>query len=235
MAIAKRVSQVDLFELENLVLIALYDHYTTSQEPYIGADQISNLVGCGGVNAITDLLDELESNNLVKREIQERLQSDTIAAITGTGRIRTTNFRLTRDGAQHISAMPEEKFSLLAAKLTLSKSISANANTINEWEPLQIDREASEFREAVAVAEKAIDRIAADNGYASTQADERDGIVATMRGTISALKSGWISRDTIVAGLLRPLRFLTEKFSGSAIGEAGKKALDALLSYFGWA
>ena len=99
------------------------------------------------------------------------------------------------------------------------------------WEPLPLDRESSEFKEAMGYSDFALDQIASNNGYAATEPEERNGIVETIRGTIKAIWSGFPSRSQIHAGLIAPLKFIVRKFGDAAMGEAAKQALIAIATW----
>jgi hypothetical protein len=58
------------------------------------------------------------------------------------------------------------------------------------WEPLAIDRENPAFKEAVTVSEAALREIEGNNGYAVREPQERNGIVAMLKGAIAAIKEG---------------------------------------------
>lgn len=103
--------------------------------------------------------------------------------------------------------------------------------TADEWEPLTIERESDSFRSAMEAAEKALETIEQNNGYATTDPEERDGIVNTLRGTLDALKRGRPSRGAVVEGMLSPLKYISKKFSDSVMGEIAKVAVTALIKW----
>jgi hypothetical protein len=115
---------------------------------------------------------------------------------------------------------------------TSSEQLSDDSQTIDQsWEPLKIDREAEAYRAAIEATEKAIREIETSNGYASSEPDERNAIVAVTKGTLEAVKTGSPPLDTIKKGLLQPLGYIARKFSDSTIGEAAKVAFGFLVKW----
>lgn len=100
-----------------------------------------------------------------------------------------------------------------------------------KWTPLPIERESIDFKEAISSAEKALETIEQNNGYASTEPDERNAIVRTVGGTLTALKEGRPSLASVKEGLLKPLRYVATKFSDSVMGEFAKIAVSAILKW----
>lgn len=100
-----------------------------------------------------------------------------------------------------------------------------------DWEPLPIERESQDAKDAIEKSEIALSEIEQSNGYAATSPDERNGIVQVIRGTLSAIKSGFPSREAIISGLLAPLRFIAKKFAEASMGEAAKIAVLAIIKW----
>jgi hypothetical protein len=99
------------------------------------------------------------------------------------------------------------------------------------WSPLQIDRESAEAKDAIQKSEGALKEIEQSNGYASSDMEERNGIVTSIKGALDSIKLGSPSRQFIVAGLLAPLKFIAKKFSEASMGEAAKIAVAALVKW----
>jgi hypothetical protein len=102
------------------------------------------------------------------------------------------------------------------------------ASELDQWEPIKLDRKSSKFEEAVGAAEAALREIEGSNGYASSEPEERNGLVATVKGSIEALKEGTPSRQSIVYGLIKPLEYIVKKFTDSTMGEIAKIAVAKL-------
>lgn len=100
-----------------------------------------------------------------------------------------------------------------------------------DWEPLPIERESKDAKDAIEKSEIALSEIEQSNGYAATSPDERNGVVETIKGTLSAIKNGFPSREAIASGLLAPLRFIAKKFGDASMGEAAKMAVLAIIKW----
>lgn len=93
------------------------------------------------------------------------------------------------------------------------------------WKPLPINRSAPEFEETIAGIEEAIREIAADNGFSSTFPEERDNLVEHANTTLKSVKEGKVTRKQIVEHLISTGKWVASKFTGSAIGFAGKSLM----------
>lgn len=110
-------------------------------------------------------------------------------------------------------------------------ALEKSDNEDSVWEPLPLDRDTPEAIDAIEKADLALKEIEQSNGYADREPEERNAIVETIRGTIRALKTGFPSRDAIKAGLLAPLKYIAKKFADSAMGEAAKVAVAAIIRW----
>lgn len=122
----------------------------------------------------------------------------------------------------------------------LSGSSDADSQTVevgteieeeDRWEPLPISREDESYKAAIESAEKALEVIEQNNGYAATHPEERNGIVHTIRGTLDAIKNGTPSRTAIIEGLLKPFKFVAGKFSEGVMSEFAKVAVAAIIKW----
>lgn len=100
-------------------------------------------------------------------------------------------------------------------------------NSLNElendtWQPLPIEREDPLFQTGFKALEEALKTIEADNGYAATEPEERNAILASAKGTVEALKDGNPSKETVSATLITPFKYLAKKFGDGIIGAAAK-------------
>jgi hypothetical protein len=116
----------------------------------------------------------------------------------------------------------------------VSPRAAAEPDETDMWAPLPIDRQSPLYEEALSASESALQTIEGNNGYATAEPDERNGIVLVMRGTIEAIKTGAPSKAAVLHGLLVPLRFIAKKFAESAMGEVAKigvaKVIEWLIS-----
>lgn len=97
------------------------------------------------------------------------------------------------------------------------------------WAPIPVDRDSSKLAEAISASEAALEEIESNNGYAASEPGERDAVVGTLRSGIEGLKSRVVTREFVKSALLKPLGYLSKKFTDSAIGIAAKAAIEALI------
>jgi hypothetical protein len=107
-------------------------------------------------------------------------------------------------------------------------SSDVDNNYSDRWEPIKIDRAAIEFSQAIEASEAALREIESSNGYASSAPEERNAIVASIKGTLEATKEGNPSKSAVIAGLIRPLEYIAKKFSDVTMGEIAKIAVAKL-------
>lgn len=100
-----------------------------------------------------------------------------------------------------------------------------------EWEPLKIERDSTAYKDAVDASEAAVREIETSNGYAASEPEERNAVVASTKGTLEAIKTGLPSKQSIRHGLLAPLRFISKKFAETTIGEIAKIAVVKLMAW----
>lgn len=240
MAATLRLHAIDFEKLTTLALVALYERYLRSADRYADITELYSIVSYGSINALRDVLDDLTRKGLVRRESKKVPVKTTRGGFANLEeKIEyvdepLNSFRLSLRGAQEVCSLGQSTLDDFAAQLRVpeDETESTTRSGAASWEPLPIDRSSAEFQKVVSETEIAIQRIEADNGYATSAPQERDGIVATMKGTLSALKAGWVSKEIIVFGLIRPLKFIVDKFAGAGLAEAGKRALEFLLGFF---
>jgi hypothetical protein len=231
MANAARVHEVDFAELEERLLAALYFHYFNYDDRYAALSWLRDAIGYGSLNPFRDVLSELREKGLITRGSVRRPKG--YIALTGeTEDVPSDEFRLTRSGINFVKTKLNVK--RLVGELLLDDTASAPdvpSSDDEPWHPLNIDRSESKYEKMVAEVEKSLSVIEGDNGYAAKMPDERNGIVESIRGALLSIKKGAPSLEALRASLLKPLQYISEKFSGTMIGEAGKRASAAVLDW----
>lgn len=99
------------------------------------------------------------------------------------------------------------------------------------WRPLTIERDATEYTQAVDSLETAISDIAGHNEYADEEPEERDTIIISLRTGLDLVRNNYPTREQVHALIVRPLRYLSNRFASTIIGEAAKKAADHVLAW----
>ena len=122
------------------------------------------------------------------------------------------------------------KFGQLRGKL---KTIESDSSDGLAWEPLPLDRELDIYRHTNAAVEEALETIEGNNGYAESEPEERQQIVSSIKEGLKQFRDGLPSRSQLVSLLVEPLRFIANKFSSAAMGEAAKIAVNALAKLLG--
>ena len=83
------------------------------------------------------------------------------------------------------------------------------------------------------MTEAALSEISGNNGYAESESEERDRIVWSVGEGLNQIKEGLPDREQVKAMLVKPLRFISEKFAGASMGEIAKAAVKALMTWLG--
>ena len=93
----------------------------------------------------------------------------------------------------------------------------------DKWEPLPLDVSEPAIRSAIEGAQKAIEGIRADNGFAAEHPAERDSLVAHAESTLASATNGKVTRSQVTENFVKAGKWLAEKFSGTAIGALGSE------------
>lgn len=99
------------------------------------------------------------------------------------------------------------------------------------WAPLPIDRNDPEYIEALSAVDEALEKIRADNGYAVSNPEERQGVIALIEDGRLWLSSRFPSRTQVVHSLVKPLRHIASKFAESVMGDAAKVAAQRIIDW----
>ena len=156
---------------------------------------------------------------------------------------------ITERGIDHVEGFDDDYYDHLAngvsfdqVSLNVQKKSAAKAELKNEetpenptdqWEPLPVDRQAKEYVIALDATEKAIAVIEADNGFAATEPDKRDGILATLKHGVEVIRSNMVTRLLVSNMVIKPLAYIVEKFGENAVAEFAKTAVQKILAWIG--
>lgn len=100
---------------------------------------------------------------------------------------------------------------------------------LNDWSPLDIDREADDYQATVDVLEESLEVIRGDNGFAEEYPEQRAGILDTLREGLDWLKNKRPSANVLKKLLVDPLRWIAVTFGKSMLGSAGKLAAEKIM------
>ena len=154
--------------------------------------------------------------------------------------IYVTGHMISRAGIAWVESLHDDEYEEISQEIEFLDSeqpVPTNPQVVESsqiaWEPLPINRESPTFREAENAVENAISEIEGNNGYAETEPEERNHIVASLKDGFKQFREGLPSRDQLVAYLLSPLRFIAKKFADAAMGISAKEAVEKLLTWLG--
>ena len=99
------------------------------------------------------------------------------------------------------------------------------------WEPLKIDRNSTQSQDVIQALEKIIEDIRSNNGYASTEPEERAHILSSLETGLTMIREYMPSKQQIISFIIQPLRYLIQKFSDTAIGETAKTAIRVVINW----
>ncbi|HKS88395.1 MAG TPA: hypothetical protein VJR70_03055, partial [Stellaceae bacterium] len=73
--------------------------------------------------------------------------------------------------------------------------------------------------------------IEGDNGFAATFPNEREGILSSLKAGADWIKNRCPNREQIFSLIISPLQWISGNFSKALIGEAAKKAAEAVVNF----
>jgi hypothetical protein len=107
---------------------------------------------------------------------------------------------------------------------------------IDDWAPLDINRDTPEYLDAIGAIEETLEGIRQDNGFAANYPSEREGIMNSLSEGLEWLKQKRPSKAQIKAMILVPLRWIVGTFGNAVLGvmakNAAQKIVDFLLSLY---
>lgn len=239
--------RINLEQLSDKILVVLHEHFFNDKKDFVHFSIIRKELPSHPTNAIRLELEDLLTKRLVIQKTEMRSVSNAATVFTGVSapptryEFEVEEYKLSRDGIHRVDKLADAKFEEILQELKSpaqeprSQPLPDNDQPADEWEPLPIDREHPDVKDAIAKSEAALEQIEQNNGYAATKPDERNGIVEAIKGTLAAIKNGYPSRQVIITGLLAPLKFIAKTFSGAFTGEAAKAAVAAIMRWLGGA
>jgi len=222
--------KINFKELEDAVAVAMYLEFMNDGKVVLSPEMISKLLqNQYPKNAITLLLEDLTKRGVRRTVIKFQLVKDPTDPLD----IAVSQYRLTKTCIQYIEDLPDEIFSPLEALCLIEPAKSNNID--DHWSPIAIERIGDKYDDAISLSEKAFDEIKGSNGYAETSHEERDIVVSSVGETLKQIKTDVpTTKDQVISGLVRPLKYISEKFAGASMGEAAKLAVKALLAWLGF-
>lgn len=181
--------------------------------------------------AMTKLASEqLESNGLCTIVKEENWDENPVTGLLE--KFEETHVEITMEGIAHVENWSDEFYSKIVSNEFDAKGEQQD-DPKDVWQPLPLERAGPEYEQAIETVEYALSQISGNNGYAKDSPEERDKIVWSILEGLKHLKDGLPSRDQVFSMLVKPLNFISEKFTVAAMGEAAKAAVKALLGWLG--
>lgn len=219
---AERYSYSDLKELAILMMYELL------------ARDISDNVT---IAQLKDFLGERASLNLLRNALLDIYEGDEFVYF-GKGAEDETDWRINRNGIKYAERLAKASPNLkrqvnaLLGDNTPEEGVSENEQS-DDWEPLPLERAGPEYDNAVDMTETALSEISGNNGYAESESEERDRIVWSIGEGLKQIKDGLPSRNQVISMLVKPLKYISDKFAGASMGEIAKAAIKALMTWLG--
>lgn len=232
---AIRLARVDTSLVKNAVLAVLAEEFDAFENEYVSLRGLTQRIPGFSINYLRDALESLLHAGLVSQQYVRKNVSplgllgkaEYEDVPTDAWRIKPVGFDV---AFKFLEKQPDRLDGLVIPLAAIQEGDDSDERA-DSWEPLPIDRNSPSYKTMIEAAESAVREVEKSNGYATSEPDERAGILAAMQGTIKSIKEGLPSRALIVAGLLAPLRRLADKFSSASIGELAKRAVEALIAW----
>jgi hypothetical protein len=102
----------------------------------------------------------------------------------------------------------------------------------DEWEPLPLDRDDQNLKEAIKAVEDTIEAVRSDNGYAQTVPEERKYVLDSLNSAARTLKeSDTVSVPYLKTYALEPLSRVIRRFGKAAAGATASLTKDAIYTW----
>ena len=101
----------------------------------------------------------------------------------------------------------------------------------SEWTPLTLERDSDTARSAIHNTTELLERVRGENGFASSEPEKHAATVWSLQAGLDAIENRSPSLEQVKTLLLTPMRWLSDKFAGAAIGALAKTAIQSLLHW----
>ena len=212
-------------EVQRKILCFLHFRYAHSENIVFTEKELSEYIKDTGARIIHYSLEELGQTAYVDSEIVVEDKEKVHA------------YSITREGIKFVERWSDDDYDQISKGIDFlepddgQQEKRSDIEPEDRWQPLPLERSGSKYENAVASTEAALKEIEGNNGYAESAPEERDRIVWSISEGLKHIKEGFPSRDQVISMLLKPLRYIAEKFSAASMGEAAKAAVKALLSW----
>lgn len=209
-------------DTQDIILFEMYSYFRYSEDT-TSIDQLS--IEKRTSQNVSRLFAKRAIDNLLERELIE-----IVDPADGT-------YALLAEGILYVEKQMHEPMSCInlyeadKAKDARITPLPPENDEPDEWEPLPVDRETTEYNEAIAALSEAIDVIAGNNGYAETEPVERNHIVESLKQGQKIITDLCPSRAQVQAMVIQHLSYLARKFAESTLGEVAKAAAIKIVAW----
>lgn len=208
-------------QVKQIVLMMIYEILARDMQEFVT------------LNGLKVQFQGIASKAFMGHALQDLYQDDFI--YFGTADEDDTDWRITRNGlleAEALISHDQELYALVTSCLDENEE-SENLISSDFWAPLPIELSGKQYDHAIEASEAAYTEIKGSNGYAESEPQERDTVVWSLGEGLKQVKEGMPTRDQVISMLVKPFKYISEKFAGAAMGEVAKAAVKALLDWLG--
>lgn len=209
------------------LLCFLHYRYANSDDIVFTAKEIAGLIKGTNGRIISFALQELDNEQLVESESVKE-ESNIVQG-----------YSITRAGIMTVESWDNDTYDRMSEGVNFldesgatdsdSSLADGESRQEEEWEPLPLERSGEKYEAAATSVETALEEIEGNNGYASTEPEERNQIIWSIKNGLSQIRDGLPNREQVTTMLLKPLRYIARKFADASMGEAAKAAVSKLL------
>jgi hypothetical protein len=217
--------------VQNKALCFLHYQYAYSDRDTYTAEEITKSIKNSNLKIVQFSLEELVETPFINHiDVSDELGESYLVygySITRTGIKEVESWRddFYENTAEGIDFLDEKEDK---ARTVLHTD---TGKTLDEWEPLPLERSGEEYEAVVNSVESALKEIESNNGYAAEEPEERNQIVWSLTNGLNQIKDGLPNREQVITMLLKPLRYISRKFADASMGEVAKLAIKALMSW----
>jgi hypothetical protein len=147
-------------------------------------------------------------------------------ALAGAGQIAWLNKALGNIGIQLTNAQSDA-----SAIIEIDERNDQSSNE-DLWEPIPLDRSDEQQRKAVEALDRIFEELRGDNGYASTNPEEKAFVQDKLSAVSKRLRDDvHISWMYLADFAFKPLGIVIKRFGSAAVGVAATAAREALISW----
>jgi hypothetical protein len=227
--------RLNLDKLSDQILVVVHKKFFDDAVEYISFQQIRDSIQDQPANAIRLELANLVAAHRVIQETEERTRPSgflsTMSQSAATYVATIDGYKISKSGIVYIEGLSEDYYASLEQEFITNAAISESSdNEEAQWEPIPLDRADNKQEAAIKALDKIIEDLRSDNGYASSNPEEKafvqEGLSATSKRLKEDTQTSWMY---IREFALKPIQILIKRFGVAAIGLAASAAKEALL------